>query len=111
MILISAEYLLATIFQDTDKVSFSELKKISREIESLTNASVGISRDDIAFILKYYPEIFIVQNDFIVKVPDADEYLKTDYMQYEFVQSVPKSVDEIIRKHVKDRSNKSLSNG
>ncbi len=110
MILISAEYLLANIFQYKDKISFLELREISKEIEALTGALVGISSDDIAFILKYYPEIFNIQNDYIIKVPGADIYLKTVYMQHEFVQSVPKYIDEIIKSYVKNRSYKNVSN-
>ncbi len=112
MIPISAEYLLSTIFQYTDKISFSELKEITREIEKLTGgALVGISSDDIAFILEYHPEIFDIKNDYIIKVINADKYLRTDFMYYEFVLSIPKPINEVIKSYVKDRSNKSLSNG
>jgi len=96
MISISAEYLLATIFHEIDRISYQKFREVARDIESLTGAVVMNSRDDIAFVRDYYSENFDFQDDFIVKKADLDP----DYYYYEFVITVPPDIHKRVKSYV-----------
>jgi len=96
MLTISAEYLLATILRQTERIELKQFKVIARDIETLTGVVVMNSRDDIAFALHYYPNVCTRQNDFIVRT----EVLDFDYYYYEFVVTVQPKIHEKIEDYV-----------
>ena len=99
--LVDADYLLATILSGTERVPFALLRDIQRKIEATTdNVVVDISSPAIYAALEYYPEIFQREDDAIAKVATAGEYLSSDYMKYEFTNSVPEPVDEKVREAI-----------
>ncbi len=101
LVLVEADYLLATILSTTERVPFTLLREIQRKIEAITdNVVVDISSPEIYAALEYYPEIFRREDDAIAKATTADEYLASDYLKYEFTNSVPAPVHEKVREAI-----------
>jgi len=95
---ISADYLLATILAERPSVSFRELREMQGKIEStIPNVVVDITSPAVHAAFEYYPEIFEKKNGSVKRAANADQYLSTNYLDCEFISSVPAEIHKQVK--------------
>jgi hypothetical protein len=96
--IIHADYLLATILSTRKSISFSSLRKVQAAIrDSDSNVVVDISSPAVHAALEYYPQIFEKKDDSIARAADANEYLSSKYLEYEFTSAVPENIHQVVK--------------
>ncbi len=100
---LNADYLLATILSTKKSVSFCSLWDVRSMIHAnVQNVVVDISSPAVHAALHYYPEIFEKKKDSIARAADAEKYLSSKYLAYEFTDAVPGEIHQIVKKAIAD---------
>ena len=101
--IITADYLLATILSQRSSVSFRDLRGMQETIEdAIPDATVDISSPTVRAALEYYPEIFEKRNGSVTRAANAQKYLSSKYMEYEFFASVPAQIHKRVTDLIKE---------
>ena len=99
--MIDAEYLLATILSHREQVSFRCLNDIRSKIEQSVPVVIDVSTPAVNAALRYYPEVFVREEQCITRAPQANEYLFTEYFNGEFASLVSPEIHEKVEEVIK----------
>lgn len=95
---LNADYLLAIILAGEKSISFRDLNRIGYGIEEhCPGVVVDVSSPAVNSAIEYYPQIFARREREITRASNADRFLKTDYLDNEFIRCVPCAVHKEVQ--------------
>jgi hypothetical protein len=81
------EYVVGAVLTTQVSVTFEDLQEIRRRIETELPYAVALDHTSLLRALEWYPEIFKVEGNRIVRVEGSEKYLLTKYFAAEFVDN------------------------
>jgi hypothetical protein len=91
--IVKTDSLLALLLSEHEKVSFRQLRLLrDRVVEANPDVLMDISGPSVDMAVHYYPQVFAVQGNGVIRARDAERFFDSDYIREEFLSTVPQPV-------------------
>lgn len=96
---LKADAFLAMLLKARREVRFEDIRVYGDQVQSAhPDIVVDVSAPSIRLALHYHPEVFSRGDGCVMRATNADDLFESDYIQDEFLSSVPQNVSRDVQK-------------